>query len=299
MKQFKRVPLTDDFLSVNIPPGMYEKLTIQITGVNQAAATLAITDLGSMRLMVNSKQFQNINLDRLSFYAALKRGSVAAVSAIGAAFNFQFDIPMSIPGDNQNVLYVESDGEVVLELDGFYTAGVAVILSGNVTVYGHERQGIQSYFLRIDSGDYNAVAGTGNQDIKGIENIWELFLENDSTNLDKVTVFVNDKVKYNADRLALVNKTNIDNRIETYDSAISYIALPMAESKQLSESLNDSGVIQTEMSAAALLNLFMTSIDFAPKKKVASAGVYATSVGIDIEKKNAAGKPRAGQVISS
>ncbi len=297
MKQLKRIPLTNDFVRFNIPPGMYERIVVSIVGINQGGATLSIADLGSMRLLVNNKQFQNISLDRLSFYGALKGGAVAAVSAIGAAFNFQFDIPMAVPGDLENVLFVENDGEVVLELDGFYGAGIGVILSGDVSVYGVERQGIQSYYLRIDTNDYNAVQGTGNEDIKGVENIYELFIENDSTNLTKVIVFADQKTKYNADRLPLVNKTNSDNQIETFDAAIAYIALPMSESKQLSEALNDSAVIQTEMGAGALLNVFMTSIDFTKTKMVASSNVLAAQVGVDIDRKDAAGKNRAGEVI--
>lgn len=297
MKQLKRVPLTDNFLRFNIPPGMYERLTVYVQGVNQAGQQLALSDLGTMRLIVNNKQFQNIQLERLSFYNALKGGAVANVSAIGAGFNFQIDIPLAIPGDFKNVLFVESDGEVVLELDGFYGGTVAVILSGDLTVYGVERLGIQSYFLRVDIADYTAVAGTGNEDIKGVENIFEIFLENDVTNLTKVIIFADQKTKVNADRVPLVNKTNVDNRIETYNATIDYLDLMMAESHQLSESLNDSAVIQTEMGASSLLNVFMTSIDFAPAKEVASASVMQQQVGADLDRKNAQKKTRPAKVI--
>ena len=298
MKQLRRVPMTDNFLSLPIPTGMYKNIYAHFTGTNQSGQMLLATQLGTVRMIVNNKQYVFINNDRLIFYDELKNGSVAQVSTTGAEFNFWVKIPMAIPGDERNVLLVESDGEVTLEFNGFYVAGVAVILTGSLIIYGELQEGIQAYFLKIDQPDYNAVAGIGNEDLKGIENIYELLLENDTANLNQVTIYADNKTCFNGDREAFVNMTNEFNQIETYNPTIAFLDFELARSKQLSEALSDSVSIQTNMGTAAALNVIVFSIDFAPAKEVSSAALLQNQIELNLQRKGSQGKTRPAKVLS-
>ena len=298
MRQLKKVVSTNDFLSFNIPVGKWKSFILQYSGTAVGGQTVLITDNGNVRLIVNSKQFQNISIERLSYYNTLKGGAVTSVSGAGAAYDFQVELPQQIPGDLINCLSVESDGEVVLELRNF--SEVARIATGTVGVFGIEIEGIQSYYFKIDMQDFTSTTGTNIQDVKGIENVYAIFLENDTTNLDKVIMSgdgLNPQI-CNADRSTLVNRTNLYNQIETYSASLAFLEVVLAESKQLSETLTDSIQIQTEMSTGAVLNMFITSIDFAPVKEVATAAVLSQKVSAKLSEKNNMGKVRASRVLA-
>jgi hypothetical protein len=282
---------------VRIPAGFWKDLYVHYSGTNQAAQDTAASNLGTMRLTVNGQQKQFCNVDRMQTYNAYKGGAIAAANATGGAFNFQVQLPQAVPGDDVNGLFVERDGEVILELRSFYTA--ARVLSGTVYVYGTPALGVQSYYNAINQIDFANISGTSEEpQFQNLENLYEALIEND-TNLTRLTIKADGKTVVDAVREGIYNLTNWINQLETYSATQAYLDIMFAPTKQLAETLNDSIALQYVASGAGTINTVVFQIDYAPDKKHASQALYAQAVSSMLGQKSNAGKTRPVEVLGS
>lgn len=280
---------------VRIPAGFWKDIKVHYTGTNVGGQTLAVANLGTMRLTVDGQQKQFLNFDRAQQYNNYKGGAVAAVSGAGAAFNFQCTLPQAVPGDDANGLFVERDGEVILELRSFYDA--AVISVGTVYVYGIPAEGVQTYFLKINQIDFANISGTSEEpQYQNLENLYEVLVEND-TNITRVTFKVDGKTVVDSVREGIYNETNEMNFLETYSSTVAYLDLLMAPTKQLTEVLNDTATFQYVASGAGTINTIIFQIDHAPNKQLASQAMLAQTIRNAFAKKSTSGKTRAVEAL--
>lgn len=300
MKLIKSVPLTQNSSIIQLPAGKYRGFWLNYNGTNQTSQTLAATDLGTVALKIKGRQVQLIEISRLQFINNLKHGAVAASSTISAAFNFSAFLPMFVPGDSSNVLFVESDAEAVLELNGFYSAGVTVIASGNASVYGIPAEGIQRYFLNIMQQDFNTVLGNGSQALPGLENFFELFILY-SANLASLSVLVDGQARLSDAALQLmIDQTNLINAIETYTATPTYLDIPLSNTGDLTEALGDTCVLNYRVTSAAIspLKVVVFSVDWDPAKQKASSLVLQSNVGAKLDQKLRMNKTRVVQSLA-
>jgi hypothetical protein len=300
MKFITRFAIAQNSAIIPIPAGKWKGFYLFYTGVNQAGQTLTVALLGSVVMKSKGRQFQMIEIDRLQQIDAQKYGSIAATSGAGAAFNFSAFLPQHVPGDSINCLFVEQDGEMTMELIGTYGATAVVILSGDVSVYGVEAEGIHQYYLQIDQKDFNTVLGNGTQPILGVENFYEIFLAY-SANLAEVTVLIDGKAKYsNCTLQGLIDSTNLFNAIETYNATISPLDIQLAGTGDLSEALGDTCSILYRVTTAAIapLEVVVFSIDYDTVKANSSSLTLQSNVGNKIDQKLRAGKTRTVESLA-
>ena len=169
--------------NVKIPSGSYESFLIHYSGTNGSTAGTK-ADCGNIRLTYQGRQVQFVNIDRLMAINNLKGGAVLFSSTASGAFEAVAILPQAIPGDLMNVLFVNQSANAYLQLD---FTNLATNVTGTVTIYGIERDGIQKYFHVLSNYDVSLGAGVQREKMP-FENIFELFVENDD-NLDRLHVF--------------------------------------------------------------------------------------------------------------
>lgn len=299
MKLLNSCNITQNSLIKFLPSGKYVGIFALVSGTNQAGQTLNASQLGTFRLLHRGRQIVYIPFDRLQFINGIKHGSVDASSTAGSNFYFSAFLPFQYFNDKSNILYVENDEEYQLEWNNFYQAGSTVIANGNVYLYLVEGEGIQKYHLSMNTLDFNAVNGTGSQQLQ-VENLIELLIENNS-NLSQISLLLDGKPFISdASRRSLIDWTNLFNAIETYNDSISYINIVCSTTGDILESLADNAILNyLTQNSISPLKLITVSIDFTPDKEVASSQSYVSDFNRVIQEKSAKGKIRAVRALQT
>ena len=292
MRLIAQENLTNLTANIKIPAGNYKEFVLHYSGTNGATA-VAAADLGTARLTFRGRQIQFVSIDRLQAINNLKGGAILFSSTASGALDAVAFLPQAVPGDLLNVLHVDNSDNVYLELN-FSTAG-GLVASGTVSIYGVERDGVQKYFNMLNN--YDVTLGSGiYRERMPFENIYEIFIENDSA-LDRLHIFKDGSTVADAAKTALQALTNFENFIETYSSSLSYIDLELAKTKQLDESLSDDVSVEYSTSASATLNNVVNSIDFAPQQMITSEVSRSSIVNQRLQRKTVSGKTRPARVI--
>lgn len=295
MKQIRNITISDNFASFQVPVGKHKGFLIHYTGTANTGETVAASDLGYVRLLVGSKEFQRIDIDRLIEINGMKGGIVDTTSNAGGSFSFTAILPQAVFGDDLNCLTVGDSDDIVLELNDFYNS--TKMASGSVVVYSIPSPlGEQYYYLKLGHHDFNCVAGLTPHKVQGWENVWEMFLENDSS-MDRIGIFVDGEQVGNPTREALIAYTHFINQIESWDASISYLDVLLPQTGQLTEALSDDIQLQPEFSSAGSLKTVIFAVDFAPDKLNVSQIDKQLSIQQKINRKMGNNKTRPVEVL--
>ena len=293
MRLISQIPIANATANIKLPSGSYQDFMIHVSGTNGAvAATLA--DMGNVRLTFRGDQKQFINLDRLSAYNNLKNGALLFNSVAAGALDAVVFLPQAIPGDLMNVLFIDSGSNAYLQLN--YTALSALAgITGTVTIYGLERDGIQKYFHILTNYDVTLGAGTQRERMP-FKNIYEVLIENDAV-LDRLHVFKDEKTVVDSTKVALQAVTNWENKIEVYSSSLGYIDVELAKTKQLDESLSDDVSVEYNLNAAGTLNNVVSALQFSEQQLTVSEVQRNTSINMKLQRKTVSGDAGALRVL--
>lgn len=133
--------------TVKIPAGYYRNFVLTLSGTNDADSTFSRADAGTVRVWLGKKDMGVFTLERLwgvvnKLYRAdygLQKFSSTQNSAISA----QFIIPLHVPEDSVNVVYVK---ENALSLQFQHSSLTSVVTALTATLYGTPELGVENYF---------------------------------------------------------------------------------------------------------------------------------------------------------
>lgn len=285
--------LNDGAHNFVIPAGKYREFCIIYAGTADAGQTATANHCGTLKLIVEGREVQNIHVARLQSINLLKGGIIDTTSGAGAAFSFSCFLPFHVPGDDGNVLDVTESQKVTLQTEYDMATIVAGVGSGAIRVYGILSDGVQAYLLKIGRYDMNLAVGTPTDKLpQQFENVYELFMEN-NTNLTALQLMLDGIPVINSIRSPLISKTHFINRIETWSATIPYLDLLLSETKQLQETLSDSIVFAFQTSGAiSPLKTVIFALDFTPSEAMRSAQKAAANLETKMNRKRMEGKTR-------
>lgn len=134
MQLIKSANFLDGQVLFYLPEGNYAGLFVRLAGTNQAAQTLALTQLGTLRINHEGVEIVNSRPSNFISLTNLYSGTPESASAVGAAFTYSFNVPFRTKNDQTNILPVQVN-KTQFALQGL--AGVATVLSGTVEIYAY------------------------------------------------------------------------------------------------------------------------------------------------------------------
>lgn len=278
-------------LDVKVPEGMYRKLVFHYSGTAGAGATMLVGDLGSILVTYRGRQIQRIaDVTWLRAINDMEDGVSDVTSAIGAAYSFEVTLNQFFRHDTYNILDVREDDNCRIQC--IPAASMAAKLgTGMVSVYGVLAKGNQAYIRQLFQHDINISASTIPEKLP-YENLKCVFVENDTANLTRLQVNVDNVNLVDAPRLALLDFTHKEYNIETFAAALPLLGVQLAPTHNLVECLNDQTSLIITGAGVAVLSTVAECVDFTPdaynRSKSATLAAYNSAVA----RKSSLGKTR-------
>jgi hypothetical protein len=304
----------------DLPPGKYSDLVVRFSGVSAAAQTLAIADLGRLRITEVGRDLVNVDCDNLRFINMVKGGSSRIQAGAAAASAVTLRIPRGY-GDNNVHQVIESDVvQVQMTFGANFTTKFTNAQKAILKVYGLVREtGEMAYNLLIQQIEQSyGGAGTFYLPLRQ-ENVIAVYVVNGTAgDLDNVRVIKdgveianvqqggtgvedNDMVSISD----LMNTTDAPDAVTAFvaatganaDSSVSEIAL--ADAGEIGEFLSDDVQIEYRVSPAAayVQECVVFSADFTPTRLRQTKIETAAVVGRKIARKNSLGRGRPIQTL--
>lgn len=283
--------------NIRIPAGMYEKFGFRFSGTNEAAQTVAATDLGELNFFYLGKQRARIKFSELQAYNGKKGGSFENISAAGAAFSLQFFLYNRHPDDDENIYLIPNDQAAYFEWipDGGLAA--KVVAASNMRIVGYEKTGLMKYIYGWNRRDVAMVVGETTPEQLTPFNISELFIEY-NTNIDNFDLRVDGKALYSSAEIVETLNESLDrDKIETY-AASGFAGIDLDRSKTTLEVLNNNVTLVLRGSAADTISVFWQYFDFVPADLQRSQSIFEQMREEKIAAKTATGGLAAIRVLS-
>lgn len=250
----------------NIAQGSYGDFLLRISGTAVAGQTVALSDLGNVRLNVNGDDKVNVDFGFLNLVANEYGGFIENDSAAGGAFNFSFIVPCHAWQDSLNVYHFGPNDKAYF--NAVYASTLAAKVSvGTITIEATPKQGIQTYYHKLLNQNVNAsgagqISNTINQ-----PNIIELYLK-DPAALTTTMQFSKDGIeKVNSLTTAEVSYSNW---IHLLESAVTFYAYEFAPSGNLNEANSQQLSYKYLFSGAGLLEQYYSAIEWSTAKQIES-----------------------------
>jgi len=254
----------------NIEPGKYEFILVRYAGVAQSGKTVALTDLGNIRLNNNSNDKINLDGEALSLMADNYGGYVEATSAAGGAFAFSIFLPAGYWFDPKNNFWFSKNeqGYMALQYGNF---DATLIASGNVTIYGKPGVGVQSYWHKILSKQVVNSAGASGviTDIIPDKNIISVYLKDPASLIDNFTLIRDGQTVVQG---AIGAELAYSNWIHQLESASTLYISEFVQNKNLVNALSNNFSYQYIFTGSGNLEQYYSSIEFTPDRQKASLG---------------------------
>jgi len=269
MKQLWSETLTNLSTTYNVESGKFRFIVLRFDGVAQSGITIALTDLGTVRLNNNGNDKVNLDCEALSEMADNYGGYVEASSVAGGAFAFSIFIPAGYWFDPKNVFWFGHDDEAYMQLQ-FPNLNGTNVASGNVTIYGKPGTGVQSYWHKLLSKQVVNSASNGTVTDKIVEkNIISVYLKDPASLIGNFILTRDGKVEVNGSIAAELALSNWQHQVESANPL--YIA-EFADNQKLADALSNSFQYQYDFIASGNLAQYYSSIEFTPDRQKASLG---------------------------
>ena len=270
MRQLWADNLTNLSTTYNQETGKFGMFEIRYAGVAAVGVTVALANLGNVRLNNNGDDKVNVDVEVLSLMADNWGGYVEADSAAGGAFAFSIFIPAGYWFDKKNNFWFGTQDKAYWQLL-FPALDATVVASGNVTIYGNPGNGAQSYWHKILSKQVVSSAATGViTDSIADNNIIALYLKNPTALIDNLILIRDKNTVVNGVMVAEIAFSNWIHQLETASTL--YIA-EFAPDQLLSQALSNSFSYQYNFTGAGNLEQYYSAIDFTPNRQKASMGL--------------------------
>jgi len=184
-------------VNLDIPKGKYAGLLIRIFGTTNTGQTLALSDIGQLRVNRHGKEVISESFDFFHCYDDLKGGFLPTVTGGAAAAEDVFClIPFALP-ELPNVMNVLTNEEADLRLD-FDTATMNTRFGANpctYQVYGYMTPDIDEHYqLLIREQDVQATGAGRLSDALNGSNLAALYLIDDSDVIDSYSLAVDGSI---------------------------------------------------------------------------------------------------------
>ena len=274
--------------TIEVPVGQYEAFFMHMSGTNAGGATLAMTDFNNLRCNRNGMDFVNVNFDNLMNLSDMIAGMVNFASAIGAAFNLGFHVPMAFPGF-PNILTVADEDVMKIHLDLGNLA--AIVAAGTWEIYGIIQSGVERY-IPVQVQDSVALAAAGAQEKRkapttNISDIWAF--PSVAANFAKLTVERDDEIVSDANYAPQAAWTNLKNRKEATAVAVAHtpVAIGLRPDELLSESIY---VIPLSQTGAVTIEFVYYAAQFDKGAIFNSRNALDSRIQRNVNKKTTQGK---------
>ena len=247
MYLIKSESLNSGSITFPIPKGSIKDIIIRITGTNKAGVTLAVGEVGKLRL--TRKGFDivgNVDFQDLRNINNYEMGISPFASAVGAAFSGQVVVPFHYPQDELNILkFLADEGEFQFVVD---PTGLAKMEAGALMqVFAVFSKGVEKY-LRVLLLTSRVLGASGATTVHEImqRNVTQLYIRGGASDISNAIITRDNLTLINAAGAALVELTNQRGKIET---AGTFILLDFAPTKSPAESI--SSTMQLHLTSAA------------------------------------------------
>lgn len=241
--------------SIDLPVGRYAALLLILKGTSDTGKTLALEDIGRIRIQRGGREIQNEDWLFYGLYSDLKTGWPNLTLPSAGATRVAIVIPFSASG-LPNALDVMSKEEVDLFLD--FDAQLDTEFGANAAtyeVYGiHAPTQQEVYELHVEQQDQAAsAAGRLIEKLNG-RNIAAVYLKDPGADVTSLSYTVDGKVIVNEiDTDTLLDWTNIRNRKEAVGNTL--IEINLVTTGKMQEIANTQTDIDTTFSGAGTLEV--------------------------------------------
>lgn len=240
-----------------LPQGRYAGLMIRFAGTNQAAQTLANTELGRLRLIHQGQEIVNMEPVDLINLSNLYGGTPENASAVGAAYTFSMIVPFRTKHDLLNVLSIKPQ-ETQIIIDGFNTAKVA---SGTIEVYAILAEGVERYVPILKQNNIGGFSAAMTQQYPfPVPNIEQLYVRTDA-NLSRAKVLRDGQPVVDGTFAALDAASDLMNQVETGITLVELVA-PRSEAFQNVQQTVLEGVATAALTSNTLFSFYLAIAPF-------------------------------------
>jgi hypothetical protein len=266
-------------ISLNLSKGCYKSIVINVVGTNAGGATLAVGNIGRLRITRKDGFDVNIALDSL-LNINQAEGFGFFNSAIGAAITAQMRYSFGLLGDKTNVMKAEDSSEVQVQVQ-ISPAAVASVAAWTITISAVETKGVEKYLPAWI--EYSQTLGAANARISPTiqdQNVNKLFIQNGAL-LTNIIVEKDGNNLVNDDQLAIRGETAFDYKLAALPA---YILLDLNKVQSLGEIV--SGKLQMYLTSAGVAGLVMyyQKIIFNAQRTVASKASYERYEAVQLAK---------------
>ena len=239
--------------TIDLPVGRYAALLLILKGTTDTGQTLALSEIGRIRIQRGGREIQNEDWEFYHEYSDLKTGWPNSTLPTAGATRVAILVPFAAAG-LPNSLDVMSKEEVDLFLD--FESGLDTEFGSNACtyeVYGiHAPTQPEVYELHVEQQDQAATAAGRVIDKLSGRNIAALYLKDGGSVVTSLTVQVDDKVIVNEiDDDTLLDLTNMVNKKEATGNTL--IELSNVVTGKLQEIANTKVEIDTTFSGSGTL----------------------------------------------
>jgi len=253
----------DGSVSVDLPKGRYAGLLVRIFGTTDTGKTLALSNVGKLRVQRNGKEVIGETFEFFNQYSNLKGGLLPTVSGSAAtAEDIMCFIPFAIP-EMRNCSAFRTNEEADLNCDFDASTLTTQFGSNSCTyqIYGYMMPEIaERYQLLIREQDIQASsAGRITAPLNG-KNLAVVYLEDDSDKVDSTSLVVDDVVVVDAiDEDVIRHVTGFENRIES--SNVGGLAeMSLIQTGQPENAINGGGSLDLTFNGAGTLKVTVFQI---------------------------------------
>lgn len=229
MELLKQENLLNAFLTLDLREGKYRGLFIRVSGTNNSGQTLAVTNLGKIKLQHQGIERINADFNFFNARTNLGGGTAESASATSGAFGFAAIISFRRRFDRANVLQVESNKKTTLTWDSLISTLSTVVASGTMEVYGlYDDVGYQRYLPMIRTQQVTVAAATTVKEtipFAFVEELWGA----DDAQIARVQLLRDSRTIIDGTWTALKSLSNAQNNVETAVTTVEMIA-PSGES---------------------------------------------------------------------
>lgn len=263
MKLFHSENLLNGSAFQKLPRGTIKDIFIRFSGTAQAGKTVALTDLGTVRVNVRGTDRHNLTFEVLNGINNLKMGTAEFSSTTGGSFSAAFTLPFHAWWDQTNGEYFNI-GDAFIELR-FPLLDSTLIASGTVLLFAIEAPAVSTYTMSLYQRNIQ-VGGAGQvNQILEMQDISSLyFVEN--ANVSNILVVSDNIERANGPQADLKSRSNMVNKVETGITTFEVQLNPYYEvrsglNKETKITLSTSGATNYKMIVETFSNIPPSIVD--------------------------------------
>lgn len=276
LKLIKSVTVTPGSpLAIQVTPGRYVGVAMYLTGTTDTGQTLALSEVGSVRLVRGGRQIQSGSVEFFHDLSDLLGGYSEATLPTAGATRVWCPVLFSAPGI-PNSMEVLSRDELVFNFDP--ASGLATEFGSNVItleLYGiYDDMVPEQYELSLIPQNFVAAAAGQDRQSLNAKNIAYVALNDSGSVVNNFQLEIDDRVlvsRINDNAYSAFN----NNRFRIESSGMTQMLAPTASGANPAPYLNEKGVLDVEFSGAGTFYVSVFSLGQSPagRRDISSAAV--------------------------